>query len=65
MQARLGRHPQKTIIGDDVWIGRDGLMMLGRYISKGPIFAGGCVLCKDFPQYNIVGGNPSKSIKVG
>ena len=52
-----------TVIEDDVWIGRDVLMTPGRHIKKGTIIAGGCVLCKDFSGYSIVGGNPSKLIK--
>ena len=52
-----------TIIEDDVWIGRDVLMTPGRHIRQGSIVAAGCVLCKDFPEYSIIGGNPSKLIK--
>lgn len=52
-----------TYIDDDVWIGRDVLMTPGRIIKKGTIIAGGCILCKNFPEYSIVGGNPSKLIK--
>ena len=59
-----GAEPSKqTIIGDDVWIGRDVLMTPGRTISSHSIIAGGCVLCKDFPEWSIVGGNPSRLIK--
>lgn len=54
---------KQTVIEDDVWIGRDVLMTPGRIIKTGSIIAGGCVLCKDFPAYSIVGGNPSKLIK--
>lgn len=54
---------QQTIIGNDVWIGRDVLMTPGRTIQDGTIVAGGCVLCKDFPAYSIVGGNPSRLIR--
>ncbi len=54
---------QDVIIESDVWIGRDVLMTPGQHISKGSIIAGGCVLCKDFPEYSMVGGNPSKFIK--
>lgn len=54
---------KQTIIEDDVWIGRDVLMTPGRRIRKGTIIAGGTVLCKDFDEYSIVGGNPSKLIK--
>ncbi|GHV43987.1 acetyltransferase [Spirochaetia bacterium] len=52
-----------TTIGDDVWIGRDVLMTPGRTIKTGTIIAAGCVLCKDFPEYSIVGGNPAKLIQ--
>lgn len=52
-----------TVIDDDVWIGRDVLMTSGRHISKGSIIAARCVLTKDYPEYSIVGGNPSKLIK--
>ena len=54
---------KKTIIEDDVWIGRDVKMTPGRHISKGSIIAMGCVLTKDFPEYSVIGGNPSKLIK--
>jgi len=60
-----GYYPNKqTTIGDDVWIGRDVLMMPGRIISDGTIIGGGCVLTKDFEPYSIIGGNPSKLIKM-
>lgn len=54
---------KQTIIEDDVWIGRDVLMTPGRLIKRGSIVAGGCVLCKNFPEYSIVGGNPSRLIR--
>lgn len=54
---------KRTVIEDDVWIGCQVLIMPGRTIKKGSIIAGGCVLCKDFPEYSIVGGNPSKLIR--
>lgn len=55
--------PKQTIIEDDVWIGRDVTMTPGRHISKGSIVAACCVLTKDFPEYSIIGGNPSKLIR--
>ncbi len=54
---------KQTIIEDDVWIGRNVLMTPGRHIKKGSVIAGGTVLCKDFEEYAIVGGNPSKLIR--
>ena len=55
---------RQTVIGDDVWIGRDVLMTPGRKIADGTIIAGGCVLTKDFEPYSIVGGNPGKLIRL-
>ena len=54
---------KKTIIEDDVWIGRQVIITSGRTIKKGTIIAAGCVLTKDFPEYSIVGGNPGKLIR--
>lgn len=51
------------IIDDDVWIGRDVSILVGRHISEGSIIAANCVLTKDFPAYSIVGGNPSRVIR--
>lgn len=52
-----------VIIDDDVWIGRDVTIMVGRHIAKGSIIAANCVLTKDYPEYSIVGGNPGKLIR--
>ena len=52
-----------TVIGDDVWIGRNVTMMPGRTIKKGSIIGACCVLTKDFPEYSVVGGNPSRLLK--
>lgn len=61
---RQGRAEIKqTIIEDDVWIGRNVTMTPGRHIKKGSIIGACCVLTKDFPEYSIVGGNPSRLIK--
>ena len=54
---------EPLIIEDNVWIGRDVLKTPGRTIKEGSIVAAGCVLCKDFPEYSIIGGNPSRLIK--
>lgn len=55
---------KQTRIGNDVWIGRDVLIMPGRNISDGTIVAARCVLSKDFPSYSIVGGNPPRIIRM-
>ena len=60
--AKQGVSPNRTIIEDDVWIGDGVIMTPGRIIKKGSIIAARCVLCKDFPEYSVVGGNPSRLI---
>lgn len=54
----------QTIIENDVWIGRGVLCTPGRHIRTGSIIGAGCVLCKDFPEYSVVGGNPSRLIRL-
>lgn len=63
MREQGATEHKQTVIGDDVWIGRDVIMTPGRIIKRGSIIAAGCVLCKDFPEYSIVGGNPSRLIR--
>ena len=63
MRLQGNTFPKQTIIEDDVWIGRNVTMTPGRYISKGSIVAACCMLTKDFPEYSIIGGNPSKLIR--
>ena len=54
---------EPVVIEDDVWIGRGVYIMPGKKIKKGSIVAAGTVLTKNFPEYSIIGGNPSKFIK--
>ena len=53
----------QTIIEDNVWIGRNVTMTPGRHISLGSVIGACCLLCKDFPENSIVGGNPSRLIR--
>jgi virginiamycin A acetyltransferase len=52
-----------TIIGNDVWIGYEAMIMPGVKIGDGAIIAAKSVVTKDVPPYSIVGGNPAKLIK--
>jgi len=52
-----------VIIADDVWIGRNAIIMPGLIIGKGAVVAAGAVVTKDVPPYAIVGGVPAKIIK--
>ena len=54
---------QPIIIDDDIWIGNNVNILVGRHIAKGSIIGIGSVLTKDFPAYSIVAGNPAKLIR--
>jgi len=51
------------VIGNDVWIGYEAVIMSGVHIGDGAIIATRAVVTKDVPPYTIVGGVPAKSIK--
>lgn len=51
------------IIGNDVWIGYESVIMQGIHIGDGAIIATRAVVTKDVPPYTIVGGVPAKEIK--
>ena len=51
------------IIGNDVWIGYEAVIMPGVKIGDGAIIATRAVVTKDVPPYTIVGGVPARPIK--
>ena len=52
-----------TIVGNDVWIGYDSVIMAGVKIGDGAIVAAKSIVVNNVPPYTIVGGNPAKIIK--
>jgi chloramphenicol O-acetyltransferase type B len=52
-----------TIIGDDVWLGAESLIMPGVNIADGAIIAARSVVTKNIGPYEIWGGNPACFIK--
>ncbi|MGF1720576.1 type B chloramphenicol O-acetyltransferase [Vibrio kyushuensis] len=57
--ARAGN----TVIGNDVWIGSEAMIMSGITIGDGAIIASRAVVTKDVAPYEVVGSNPAKHIK--
>lgn len=51
------------VIGNDVWIGRESVIMPGVKIGDGAIIGVYSVVTKDVEPYSVVGGNPAKLIK--
>lgn len=52
-----------TIIGNDVWIAHEALIMPAVSIGDGAIIASRSVVTKDVLPYSIVAGNPAKVIR--
>lgn len=52
-----------TVVGNDVWIGYEALVMPGVKIGDGAIIAAHSLVAGDVLPYTIVGGNPAKLIK--
>lgn len=59
----LIRNNKAVIIGNDVWIGANVVILPGVSIGDGAIVAAGAVVTKDVKPYSIVGGVPAKIIK--
>lgn len=51
------------VIGNDVWVGRESIIMPGVKIGDGAIIAAYSVVTKDVEPYSVVGGNPARFIK--
>ena len=51
------------VIGNDVWIGYEALILSGVTIGDGAIIGTRAVVTKDVPPYTIVGGVPARHIR--
>lgn len=56
-------HKGNTIVGNDVWIGYEAVIMPGITIGDGAIIAAKSVVTSDVPPYTIYGGNPARCIR--
>ena len=54
---------ERTVIGNDVWIGRNVTICNGSNVGNGAVIAANAVVTKDVPDYCVVGGVPAKTIK--
>ena len=51
------------VIGNDVWIGYEAVIMQGVHIGDGAVIGTRAVVTKDVEPYSIVGGIPAKTIR--
>lgn len=62
----IAGHPKTkgdVIIGNDVWIGTEAIIMSGVKIGDGAVVAARAVVTKDIEPYAIYGGNPARLLK--
>lgn len=61
--TRAWDHKGDIVIGNDVWIGYEAVILAGVTIGDGAIIGIRAVVTKDVPPYTIVGGVPAKPIR--
>ena len=52
-----------TVIGNDVWVGQNAVILPGVRIGDGSIIGASSVVGSDVPPYTIVAGNPAKILR--
>lgn len=57
------RKQDKVIIGNDVWIGHNAIIMPGVHIGNGAVIGSGAVVTHDVEPYAVVVGVPARPIK--
>lgn len=53
-----------VVIGNDVWIGFDAVILKGVTVGDGSIVAARAVVTKNVPPWSIVAGNPARVVKM-
>ena len=63
--AHLSQLPRKgdIVVGNDVWFGRECLILPGTTIGDGTIIAARSVVAGEVPPYTVAGGNPARPIR--
>ncbi|MBB6484182.1 type B chloramphenicol O-acetyltransferase [Rhizobium lusitanum] len=52
-----------TVIGNDVWIGSEAMVMPGVKIGDGAVIGTRALVTRDVEPYAVVGGNPARTIR--
>ncbi|MGB0098393.1 MAG: CatB-related O-acetyltransferase [Solirubrobacteraceae bacterium] len=52
-----------TVVGHDVWIGYQALVLPGMNIGHGAVIAAASVVAADVPPYAVVAGNPARIVR--
>lgn len=67
LRAKFAEHPrpapERVSIGNDVWIGRNAIVLPGVTIHDGAVVGAGAVVTRDVPPYAVAAGCPAKVIR--
>lgn len=63
MTRRKLKRRGQILIGNDVWIGTNAIILPGNTIGNGAVIGAGAVVSKDIPPYSIAVGNPVRVVK--
>ena len=61
--ALQGKQQGTVVIGNDVWIGANVVILPGVVVGDHAILAAGAIVTRNVPGWAIVGGNPARIIK--
>lgn len=56
--------PEEIVIGDNVWIGLNAIILKDTHIGNNSVVAAGSVVKGDFPPYAVISGNPAQIVKI-
>ena len=57
-----GQTGGRIVVGDDVWIGANAVIVAGVTVGSHVVVAAGAVVTRDVPDYAVVAGVPAKVI---
>ena len=63
VQLPLRRQPKPIVIGDNVWIGHDSVVLPGVKIGNGSIVGARSVVTESIPDFAVAVGNPARVIR--
>ena len=57
------RRAGDTVIGNDVWIGAEAMIMPGVRVGDGAVIAARAVVTRSVPAYTVVAGQPARAVR--